>query len=247
MTTTGLCRLSLVSPIIALLLLGPLLAPLQAEEREWKLVTDRDGIQVYRSHNDDSKIKTFRGEGIMPISDFRALGVQLNDYDHVASWMHMISSINEIARVSDIDRQIWVTTRLPWPVSNRDAAMQLDVSQDPHDYTVTVAFHAENQLLPPQDGYVRMPELSGMLRFKPIKPGEVHMIFEVVLDPGGYIPSWIANLILRDIPYFSLRRFSRVADHERFRGKDMGYYRIPPGWPGGEADMGEDTGRQPLK
>lgn len=233
MTTTRLQSLGAAALMIGLALAAPLSA--QEQEREWKLVTDRDGIQVYRSHNDDSKIKTFRGEGIMPISDFRALAVQLNDYAHVASWMHMISSVSDISRVSDIDRQIWVTTRLPWPVSNRDAAMQLNVTQNPEDYSVTVAFEADAELLAPQDGYVRMPELAGRLYFKPIKPGEVQMTFEVVLDPGGYIPSWIANLILRDIPYFSLRRFSRVADQERFRGQDLGYYQIPPGWPGAEA------------
>jgi hypothetical protein len=205
---------------------------LYAEEPEWRLVTDRDGVRVFMAHNDDSAIKTFRGEAVIPMSDFRSIGNQVNDYEFIASWMHMISSISELGRDSDTDRQIWVTTRLPWPVSNRDAALDLELRQDPDTGTVIIAYEANNTLMEPQSGYVRMPALKGMLRFTPLKPGEVHLTFEVVLDPGGYIPAWIANLILRDIPYFSLRRYQRVSDQERYRGSDSGYYRIPAGWPG---------------
>ena len=203
-----------------------------AKEPEWRLVTDRDGVRVFMAHNDDSAIKTFRGEAVIPMSDFRAIGNQVNDYEFVASWMHMISSISELGRDSGTDRQIWVTTRLPWPVSNRDAALDLELRQEPDTGTVIVAYEANNALMEQQSGYVRMPALKGMLRFTPLKPGEVHLTFEVVLDPGGYIPAWIANLILRDIPYFSLRRYQRVSDQERFRDNDSGYYSIPAGWPG---------------
>lgn len=206
----------------------------QAEERDWRLVTDRDGVLVYMSHNDDSSIKTFRGEALVPMSDLRAIGNQVEDYEFVASWMHMISSISELDRASGVERTIWVTTRLPWPVSNRDAALDLHITQEPDTGAVVIAYEANDSLLEPQDGYVRMPALKGMLRFTPVKPGEVHLTFEVVLDPGGYIPAWIANLILRDIPYFSLRRYQRVSDQERFQGNDRGYYRIPAGWPGAD-------------
>ena len=213
--------LCLACPVLAL-----------AEAPEWRLVTDRDGVRVYMAHSDDSPIKTFRGEVEVAMTDFRSIGNQLDDYQFVTGWMHMISSIEDLHRSSGIERQIWVTTRLPWPVSNRDAALDLTLTQDPDTHAVIIAYTDNDQLLPKQDGYVRMPDLNGRLQFTPIAPGRVHVSFEVVLDPGGYIPTWIANLILRDIPYFSLRRYQRVADQEQFRGKDTGYYRVPPGWPG---------------
>lgn len=221
-------RLS-VRVLLAMVVLFPL--AVHAEERDWRLVTDRDGVLVYMSHNDDSSIKTFRGEAVIPMTDFRAIGNQVEDYEFVASWMHMISSISELSRESGVERKIWVTTRLPWPVSNRDAALDLHITQEPESGTVVIAYEANDSLLEPQSGYVRMPALKGMLRFTPMEPGEVHLTFEVVLDPGGYIPAWIANLILRDIPYFSLRRYQRVSDQERFQGSDTGYYQIPAGWP----------------
>lgn len=220
--------------VILVLLLLSLPGISSGEDREWRLVTDRDGIAVYMAHNDDSPIKTFRGETLINLSDFRAIGNHVDDYSFVASWMHMISSIEDLGRESPLQRTIWVTTRLPWPVSNRDAALDLTLTQDPATNAVIVAYEARDDLLEPRAGYVRMPQLKGMLKFEPQEVGSVKMTFEVVLDPGGYIPGWIANLILRDIPFFSLRRFQRVADQERFRGNDTGYYQIPPGWPGAE-------------
>lgn len=217
---------------ICLLALAALGHAQDRDMQAWELVSDRDGIRVFMAHTDDSKIKTFRGEGIVPIQDFRAIGNMLDDYEFIASWLHMISGLDDLGRISDLQRHIWVTTRLPWPVSDRDCAIDVAVEQDPETYTVMVPFTARADLIEEKDDYVRMPQLNGFLRFEPREPGEVFMTFQVILDPGGYIPAWLANLILRDIPYFSLKRFRRVADEERFKGRDSGYFKVPPGWPG---------------
>lgn len=203
-----------------------------APQEEWKLVTDRDGIMVYMAHSDDSKIKTFRGEGEIQVDDFRAIANQLDNYPFIASWMHMISELEDMGMKTPYDREIHVTTRLPWPVSDRDAGISVEVYQDPETLVVLVPFVAREDIVAVSDSYVRMPELEGYLRFEPLEPGLVYMTFEVVLDPGGYIPAWLANLILRDIPYFSLKRLRRVSNAEAFQNKNPGYFRIPPGWPG---------------
>ena len=220
--------------LLAALVVVAGLARADEAPQDWKMVSDRDGIKVYMAHTDDSNIKTFRGEGEVAMEDFRAIGNMLDDYDFIASWLHMISGLDDLGRVSDLQRHIWVTTRLPWPVSDRDAAIEVILEQDAEDYTVTIPFVARQDLLQEKEGYVRMPQLEGFLEFKPLEPGLVHLTFQVILDPGGYIPAWLANLILRDIPYFSLKRFRRVASEERFQGSDSGYFKVPPGWPGAE-------------
>ena len=218
--------------LLGLLLLG-LAGGLWAEPgQDWQMVTDRDGIKVYMAHSDDSKIKTFRGEGEIQADDFRSIANQLDDYPFIASWMHMISELDDLGMETPYDRRIHVTTRLPWPVSDRDAGIDVKVFQDPDSYTVLVPFVARNDIVAESDSYVRMPELEGYLRFEPLEPGLIYMTFEVVLDPGGYIPAWLANLILRDIPYFSLKRLRRVSNAEEFQENNPGYFRIPPGWPG---------------
>lgn len=223
--------------LTGILFLLPTLLCAESVEREWSLVTDRDGIKVYRAHTDDSLIKTFRGEAEVALQDFRSIAAIMDDYDFVAEWLHMVSEIEGVSRVSPYDRTVWVTTRLPWPVSDRDVVLNVWQEQDPQTYTLRMPFRHQQEVLGEKDSFVRIPRMEGYLEFRPLSPGRIALTIEVILDPGGYLPAWLANLILRDIPYFSLKRFRAMANNERYQGIDLGYYRIPPGWPGAEASV----------
>lgn len=208
---------------------------------EWKLVTDRDGIKVYMAHDDDARIKTFRGVSVMPLEDYRSIGAFMDDYDFVAGWLHMVSEIEDLGRDSPYDRQVYITTRLPWPVSDRDAPLWVGLTQDPETYAVRIPFRNLPGRVPEKEDFVRIPTMEGFFLWEPLEPGRARLTFQVVLDPGGYIPAWLANLILRDIPYFSMKRLNRVINLERYQGVQHGYYEIPPGWPG--ANEGQAAGQ----
>jgi hypothetical protein len=45
----------------------------------------------------------------------------------------------------------------------------------------------------------------------------VEVTYELVLDPGGYIPAWIANIVLKDTPYFTLERLRRVVERPEYQ------------------------------
>jgi len=211
------------------LLVLPVIVVAGVSDSAWKKVADRNDIQVYMAHDDDARIKTFRGVTEFDVQEWKAFGAHVDDYEFVASWLHMVSEIRELGRQSSTVRDIYVTTRLPWPVSDRDAPLRLTLNQDQE----THAWHVHYVLMPgrlPEDpSFVRIPQMEGNIIFEPLTPGRVRMTFEVVLDPGGYIPAWLANLILRDIPYFSMRRYSRVVNSERYLDADHDYYQYPPG------------------
>lgn len=206
----------------------------QASTGRWTLVTQREGVRVYMAHDDDARIKTFRGEARIALDDFSALSAQLDDYAFMASWLHMVSEIAEISREDPLRRQLHVSTRLPWPVENRDITLEMAVSQDPHTYAVDVLFRQSRTPLPARDGYVRMPFMNGCIRFYPLAPPDMAVTYQVTLDPGGHVPAWLANLLLRDIPYFSLRRLGRVVNQPLRDTARQAYFRVPPGWPGGD-------------
>ena len=215
--------------LLGLLLLGGSALSV-ADTAKWVLVTDRDGIQVYRQDDDSSRLKTFRGVGLVPVADFNAIGALMDDYEAVASFMHMVSEIRDLHRASPYQRDVYVTTRLPWPVKDRDAPLRVTFYQEPDSYDLVMPFSLNPEVFPEQSDYVRMPQMEGYYRFEPLSPGEVKVTIEVILDPGGAIPAWLANIILRDIPYFSLRRLRRVVNMPRFQGISHGYYQTPKSW-----------------
>ncbi len=218
----------------------PVFADMDADD--WELRTDRDGIRVYMAHDDDARIKTFRGVTELEVEDFSSFFAQMNDYEFVANWMHMVSKITELDREDYLNRSLYVTTRLPWPVSNRDAPLRITFRQDPDDYSFHVNYVDDQEALEEQDGFVRMPQMQGNLTVTPLEPGRVEAVFMVVVDPGGYIPAWLANMILREIPYFSLQRYSRVVNKPEYQDAEHDVFQIPPGWPGHEEQRAADEG-----
>lgn len=197
---------------------------------DWELVNRNDGILIYMAQLPDEHLKTFRGVTTIQLDDFSAIGAIMDDYAFVASWMHMVSTIDGIARTAPNDRLVYMTTRLPWPVNNRDVVLHVGLEQDPDTYAIRMPMHDVKSIRPPVKGYVRMPQMKGYFLFKPLEPGRVEVTLQVIVDPGGYIPDWMANLLMRDIPYYSLKRLSVVANEPRFRNKHLNYYKIPPTW-----------------
>lgn len=228
--------------IICRLLLGGLLTAfgacaesagldaVQVDERQWKLVSVRDGIQVYMAHNDESRVKTFRGIMELEVDDFYSLPALTEDYPFYSRWLYLISELSEVRRHSAVDRDVVVLTRLPWPVANRDAGMSMKTVQDPQTLAISYELRSRDGIVPVNEGYVRIPELAGHFSMTPIGGRKVKIDFEILLDPGGYIPAFLANFILKDIPYQSLQRFRRVINTERFRGYYVDYLKVPEGW-----------------
>lgn len=186
----------------------------------WKLITDRNGIQVYMRHSDDSRLKTFRGVTKIELLDEYALVGLLEDYANYPRWLHFIDSARELNRTGSLLRHLHFTTKLPWPLNDREALVQGRVEQaiTPQYETITVYLDNRPELLPKNPRFVRFPEMEGIFQVSRLGNNEVEVIYQLVLDPGGNIPTWLANLMLRDAPYFTLDRLRRIVARPEYQG-----------------------------
>jgi len=191
-----------------------------ADDGTWKLVSDRNGIQVYMQHGDRGALKTFRGVTRFPLADEYAMVALLNDYQAYPDWLHFVDGARELGRSNERVRQLHFTTLLPWPLADREAVLQSRVIQsaDPASEEVVVDLSNRPDLLPPDPDYVRFPQMEGMLRFRRVASGQVEVVYQLEMDPGGYIPAWLVNILLRDAPYFTLERLRRVVHHAEYQG-----------------------------
>lgn len=210
---------------------------------DWKLVSDRKGIQVYMRHNDESRLKTFRGVTRMTLKDEYAMVALLNDYESFPKWLHFIDGAAEIKRNGPLQRYLRFTTNLPWPLKDREAVLRADVVQKLNNAEDSVMIYLTNtpDLIPPNDAYVRFPELLGIFGARRLGGQEVEIIYELVLDPGGYIPAWLANILLRDAPYFTLQRLRRIILRPEYQNKYFDY--IDLHGPGRPEDANPDSDR----
>lgn len=188
---------------------------------KWKLVSDRNGVQVFVRHTENSRLKTFRGVVRFTLPDEYALSAVFNDYANHPKWLYMINSSTELRRDSPLRRYLHVTTDLPWPLDDRDTVLEVNVKEriTPAEEAIFITMENRPGLLPKQKDYVRIPELKGLFKFRRLNDkGLTEATYEVVLDPGGYIPAWAVNILARDIPYFTLDRLSRFVLRPEYQG-----------------------------
>lgn len=214
----------LATTLFALLLWAGLAAAATPAAAGWKLVSERNGITVYRQEDGTARIKTFRGVTRFPIGNPASLEALLNDYSAIPRWMHFISSGTETARKNYLDRTLRFTTELPWPLSDRDVVTRLTVVQEGNNVRIAAI---DDPSAPRDPDYVRIPDLNGRFDFRfftAVK--EVEVTYEIVLDPGGNIPVWASNIVLKDTPYFTLLKLRRIIQeprYQQYKGNFMTY------------------------
>ena len=226
-------RPSLVVAALSFLWLAA--APATAEdEPEWRKISDRNGIVVYVSYDEDSRLKKFRGVTTMELPDEYAMVALYNDTAAFPLWLHTLDEANVLEERSLLDRDLRFTHRLPWPLKDREVLLTSKVVQvnTEEEESVTAYLEGNTNLAPPDPDYVRMPELHGIFRFERVAPGKLEATYQISADLGGYLPMWLVNFAFRDIPYFTLEKLQRIVAKPKYQNR---YYEeldlIGPGRP----------------
>lgn len=181
-------------------------------DQGWELISDRDGIQVYVRNREGSRLKAFRGVTQLEQADEYSAIAMLEDYDAYPRWLHMIDSAEEIGRQGPLRRWIRITTGLPWPLQDREAILRTDIVQriTPEEESLSIINTHAPERAPPNPDFIRFPEVYSEMKATRLGDDRVELRYEVVLDPGGYIPAWLMNLLMRDTPYFTLLKIRRM-------------------------------------
>lgn len=59
--------------------------------------------------------------------------------------------------------------------------------------------------------------LKGFWRFIPEKEGRIKVIYQIHADPGGDIPSWLANAVAVDSPFNTLKNMLKMLKNNDFK------------------------------
>ncbi len=194
-------------------------ADTQAATGGWRLLEARDGIIVFRQFHQQSQLETFRGTMRMRLADEYSMLALYNDTAAFPDWLHLIQGAEEISRDGPLDRNFRFLINLPWPVKDREAvvnARQKQITRKGEEAVVTT-LRARPERVEPRSGYLRIPELHGVFKLERIKPEIVEVTFQVRLNMGGWIPNWLVNIVLRDMPFHTLKNLRTVVEREQYQ------------------------------
>ena len=225
-----------------MLAIGTLLSltlPAAANEpaEAWRKISDRNGIEVFVSYSETSRLKTFRGITTMELPDEFAMLALYNDIDAFPMWLHMIDGAELINERHPTDRDLRFTISLPWPLMDREVYLtsKLAYVVNINEESVTAYLEGDSSMAEPNEDYVRLPELHGAFSFRRLAPDVVEATFQISADLGGYLPMWVVNFAFRDIPYFTLEKMRRIVKKEEYQNHYYDY--LPLFGPGRPADL----------
>ncbi len=170
-------------------------------QRNWELVEEKDGIQVYIKDNPISDFKAFKGI-ITLNTDFESIHQILTDH----SIHHEVFPNNAGAKLIDEKEgefQIYYSlVDSPWPVDDRDGVYKtvFDFQENTRRYYI----EAIDGYVEEKPDVVRISETRSEWVLTKMEDGMIKIEYEVFSDPGGSVPSWLANAAIVDQPIETL-------------------------------------------
>jgi hypothetical protein len=187
--------------------LSAVLVPL-AHADDWKQAKNEDGVKVDLSEVAGSDYKAYRGVTLIkaPLAKVRALQ---EDVAGACAWIHECKSQKLLKTEGD---QTWTYTQFntPWPVTPRDSILHVTTTQDA-DGSLTRKLEGVPKYLPEEKGFVRVAKVEGFWKLQP-KGNDTEVTYQVHTEPGGSVPSMVANKFVVDAPFNTLKALKAKAE-----------------------------------
>lgn len=180
-----------------------------AHAEDWQAAKDEDGIKISLSEVAGSKYKAYRGVTTIKADIVRLRALQ-EDVAAACAWIHECKSQKVLKHEGD---KVWTYTQFntPWPVTPRDSVLQVTTVVGA-DGSLTRNLEGQPKLIPEEQGFVRVAQVEGFWKFVPKGVGVTEVTYQVHTEPGGSVPSWLANKFVVDAPFNTLKALKDRAE-----------------------------------
>ena len=186
-----------------------LLATATAQAEDWQVAKEKDGIKVSLSEVTGSKYKAYRGVTVMKTTMAKLRALQ-EDVPGACAWIHECKSQKLLKHEGD---KSWTYAQFntPWPVTPRDSVLEV-TTEEGADGSLTRKLKGVPKYLPEEKGFVRVAQVDGFWTFTPKGADQIEVVYQVHTEPGGDVPSWLANKFVVDAPFNTLQALKERAE-----------------------------------
>ncbi len=187
-------------------------------EEGWTLKKNKNGIRCYTRPVKVSPMLCFRGiievKGKMP----HLVGF-LMDIGRYTEWMYPTDQSYILDRIGETEAYIYTLHKPPWPASPRDIAVRRQWYYNPDTGTVTVTIKGLPEYVIPRKKIVRGNMIMAYYQLLPTSDKTIEITYEVIVDPGGWLPVWLLNFMLVYGPYSTLQKIQEYQPYEEYKDK----------------------------
>jgi hypothetical protein len=189
-----------------------------AHATDWKLKKDDEGIRIYTATVANSEIKAIKVEFTAKGSTTQLTRILL-DINSQKDWVYSTKSASILKRVSEKEVTYYTEKSMPWPITNRDAVMDIKIQQDNTTGIMTVHATTVGNLVPEKKNIVRVPSSTVTWKVTPIGNNTMKIEYEAQADPGGTIPAWVTNMFLSKGPFETFKKLRVMLENENRQAK----------------------------
>ncbi|MBF0099953.1 MAG: hypothetical protein HQK77_03510 [Desulfobacterales bacterium] len=180
-------------------------------DTEWKQYQDKSGIKLFLRPISGLSFYECKATTMID-SRIEVLGMVLRNIPAFTLWL---PSCKESIIVQQFDENNYITYYIqhaPWPFKNRDAVFRVSTTIDWDLGKVTVSFEAINEpRVRLRDDCVRMSQMKGKWILDYVDREHTEVTFDIMSDPGGNVPAFLANMIIKRYPFTALCNLKEMA------------------------------------
>jgi len=179
-------------------------------QEEWSLNRDSDGIKVYSKEVEGYKFKSFKATTIIngSVHDFISV---LSDIENLPNWGYNVTSARLLEKSGDTIQIYYSIAKAPFPYKDRDGIYINKYKWNSASKTLFVEIEVLDDYLDEKDKYIRVKGY-GYWKILVLSEDKMEAIFSMQIDPGGSIPSWLANMFVDGTPYHTLLNLKEIIE-----------------------------------
>lgn len=175
----------------------------------WKLESDQGGIKVYSRAVEGSTFRQVKAVASFEASFEVVVGI-LTDYANYKLWMNNITDSQVMEEASSTVNYVYTYEDSPWPVQNRYCVSKMTV--DKGEDKATIHFESVPRFMKSPRDAIEFQSYRGHWQINRNKTGcEIEYLLEA--NPGGHVPSWLANQMAYGGPAKSIRNLKNLAEN----------------------------------
>jgi len=183
-------------------------------QNKWVLRKDEDSIQVYTSHTENSKFKSIKAVFTVHAT-LCQLAYMVLDVGNYNRWQYNTVKPSLIKKISDHEIIYYSEVLAPWPVSDRDMVVHLNMVQDPETKTLTIETYSIPNMVSEMKNIVRVPMSKAKWTVVPVGRARLQVEYSIQIDPGGSVPAWMVNMVCAEAPHESFMKLREKIPHNK--------------------------------
>ena len=202
--------------LLAISLVGLVAIPRAEAAGEWKLVRSGSGIRSYSRTVPGSATMEFKATTVLD-ARMEVVAQIIRDVTSFPQWMASCTQAQIVKKFDENTMIVHILMDFP-VVSDRDLVVRADTAYDLSKARAVVTLsQVTSSDVPVPKGVVRMPEFSGTYIIEYISREKTGIIYTYRANPGGSIPSFIANGFSKNLLFDTLKSLKVMVKKDTYR------------------------------